>query len=236
MPVIFKKASGKYLALCEGDDYWVDKDKLQKQVDFLEENHNYGMIYTKANVYIQEKKKYARKTFGVDIPLKGIVFNNPIPALTVVCRRSLVLRYLGEVEDCSEKWKMGDYPMWIWFDLNSRIFFLNEVSSVYRLSGNSMSQRNDGNKRMLFLENSFDIANSFAKKTLSDRDYNDFLIVKYLGLYNSSIKENTNHYKSYLLKLKNLNNKDWKVQLYLFILEVFWLRKLLTFFFKFKHY
>ncbi|MEC9209206.1 MAG: glycosyltransferase [Bacteroidota bacterium] len=232
----YPRVQGKYIAICEGDDYWIDKNKLQKQVDFLEEHHNYGLCYTKAKVYIQEKKKYAKRCFGFEIPLRGLLFNNSIPTLTVICRKDLVLRYLDEVQEYSQTWKMGDYPMWIWFNLNSKIYFLKETTAVYRLSGDSMSQRNNGKKRLLFLENSFDIANFFAKKTLGGSDYQEFLIVKYLGLYNESIKENTTHYKDYLIKLNNIKHKGWKIKIYLFFLEVLGLRKLLTLAFKFRNY
>ena len=236
MSVTFEKASGAYFALCEGDDYWIDKNKLQKQVDFLEEHHDYGLCYTQAKVYIEQKEKYAKRNFGFEMPLKGLLFNNTIPTLTVVCRKNLVLKYLDDVQECSQTWKIGDYPMWIWFNLNSDIYFLKEPTAVYRLSGDSMSQRNNGNKRLLFLENSFDIANFFAKKNLQDSDYHNFLIVKYLGLYNASVKENTDHYKDYLIKLNNIKHKDWKINIYLFFLEVFGLRKLLTLAFKFRSY
>jgi glycosyltransferase involved in cell wall biosynthesis len=42
----FPSASGKYIAFCEGDDYWIDESKLKKQVDFLEKNPEVSVCYT----------------------------------------------------------------------------------------------------------------------------------------------------------------------------------------------
>lgn len=54
----FPRANGKYIALCEGDDYWTDPLKLQKQVDFLEMHQDYVMTSHKCSVYNETLKQY----------------------------------------------------------------------------------------------------------------------------------------------------------------------------------
>lgn len=49
---------GKYVAYCEGDDYWTDANKLQMQVDVMEADTTIGMTYTLANIYDQKGNKY----------------------------------------------------------------------------------------------------------------------------------------------------------------------------------
>ncbi|RTR05353.1 glycosyltransferase family 2 protein [Halomonas nitroreducens] len=48
LPVLLGMAKGRFIAICEGDDYWIDDLKLQKQVDFLRQNRNVSLLKTRA--------------------------------------------------------------------------------------------------------------------------------------------------------------------------------------------
>ena len=61
---VFPKAKGKYIATCEGDDYWTDPLKLQKQVDFLEENPDFVMCSHRYFLYLQSENVYKKSFEG----------------------------------------------------------------------------------------------------------------------------------------------------------------------------
>ena len=61
----YKRARGKYIAYCEGDDYWTDPNKLQKQVDFMESHPEYSICMHGCSVYdTRSKKKYVSRDFS----------------------------------------------------------------------------------------------------------------------------------------------------------------------------
>lgn len=60
----FQACSGKYIALCEGDDYWIDPCKLQKQVDFLEANTEYSLCSHRLHCYIQNSHDFKNDWMG----------------------------------------------------------------------------------------------------------------------------------------------------------------------------
>ncbi len=89
----YSRAGGKYIALCEGDDYWTDPYKLQKQVDFLESHPDYVMCSHRFNQYIQEKgflEEEQDKDFeGADYDLKNLIGGKWLTqTLTVMYRRN----------------------------------------------------------------------------------------------------------------------------------------------------
>lgn len=159
---------GQYIAFCEGDDYWTDPLKLQKQVDILLQDSNIGLCYTKIVEYIQESKKFGNLWGGVNVKFNDLLNLNTIPTLTCLIRRDLYLKYVDEIKPQERNWKMGDYPMWLWFSYNSNVFFLNEISGVYRVLKNSVSHSTDILKKIEFILSTIDIKLYFILKYSPD--------------------------------------------------------------------
>lgn len=156
----------KYIAYCEGDDYWIDANKLQLQVDFLDKNDDYGMCYMKVKRYYQEDKRFASNTFGEMINgFEDLLINgNRIPTLTVCVRRELWEKYGDEIWPSKRGWLMGDYPMWLYFSHEAKIKFIDRVSGVYRVLNNSASHIIDKNKLEAFIISYYSIKLFFKDK------------------------------------------------------------------------
>lgn len=87
---VWPKARGKYIALCEGDDYWIDPFKLQKQYDFLEANLNFSMCFTDAKVVDDEGKFIEYKLSDEskkDLDQDSILTYMTPPTLTVMFKK-----------------------------------------------------------------------------------------------------------------------------------------------------
>lgn len=147
-----------YEALCEGDDYWIDEQKLQKQVEFLDANIEFGMCYTQCNYYFQNRAFLDTRPWGgAHEKFSEFMLSNTVPTLTVMWRAKLESKYQRDVVPNSRDWMMGDYPRWIWFSHESRIKFLPYVTGRYRVLSSSASHSSDINTQIKFSESSYDI-------------------------------------------------------------------------------
>lgn len=131
---VMSKCTGKYIALLEGDDYWTDPYKLQKQVDFLEENKEYVMVGANA-LCIFEEENYSKSylindsVYSFDVDTGYLIVHNPYPTLTVMFKNNLVTEF-PEVYFQSLG---GDRRLYILLSIYGKGRYINDVVGVYRV-------------------------------------------------------------------------------------------------------
>jgi glycosyltransferase involved in cell wall biosynthesis len=173
-------AKGKYIALCEGDDYWTDPLKLQKQVDFLEVNPDYALIHTNYKSFIQQENKFFQKVLKRDV---GSVFgsylkNNQIATLTALFRQNAVKE--GVIQYfVKNNFLMADYPLWLHIAQFHKVGYLDEITAVYRILPESAYHTQNKVKEAIFNDSMLEIKVFFAEKNNSINLILDDLVASY---------------------------------------------------------
>ncbi len=132
---VFPRARGKYIALCEGDDYWTDPLKLQKQVDFLEANPEYSMCFHSANVFCQSSGQYNDLfAYVQDREYEGVEFIKKwtVPTASVCFRRNVIDSELYQAVRKNPYFVYGDLILFLSCASLGRIRGLSSMMSVYR--------------------------------------------------------------------------------------------------------
>lgn len=154
-------SKAKYIAFCEGDDYWIDSQKLYKQVFFLEKNEDYGMVYTAYRNYNQKDNLFYDCDLERDTNFEKLLFSNKIQTPTTIIRKEIYTQYVKDINPIAikKKWKMGDYPLWLYTIANTNVRYYREITCVYRILESSASHCSTYKK-------SVDFTNSFYNCSL----------------------------------------------------------------------
>jgi glycosyltransferase involved in cell wall biosynthesis len=138
-----KEAKGEYIGRIDEDDEWIDKDKLQKQIEFLDNNSEYVLVGTGA-VFINEDRKELTRCLMPETDEKirnNLLCKNNFIHSSVVFRRNAVLQSGGYAEK-KETREVEDYDLWLRLGLVSKMYNLPEYSTLYMTREGGFSSRN----------------------------------------------------------------------------------------------
>ena len=132
----FPRAKGKYIAICEGDDYWTDPLKLQKQVDFMEENEECVLCFTNATVISDNPKERNMYNHLEERDYSAIEIYKTwtIPTNTIMWRRlqDYPSRTFKDIY-------FGDIFLFLDLAVRGRVHCINQKTGVYRRNEGGVS-------------------------------------------------------------------------------------------------
>lgn len=184
---VWPHALGKYIALCEGDDYWTDPYKLQKQVDFLEANSEYSMCFHGAQVIGETNSINNRLFSGLknkDYSGDELIANWIVPTASVVFRKEIINKIPQ-----SEKFIFTDIITFLTMAAYGKVRCINELMSVYRRTptGAVLSLTKNSSYFIRRAEHYKEISNYFPK--ISQTTIDKLIIDQYAGICKSYLKQ-----------------------------------------------
>ena len=162
------KSKGKYIALCEGDDYWTDPLKLQKQVDFLEANEEFSGCFHNTLKFNETEGKLQPIPYRT-YDKKKFTFKDTISEISPFHTSSFLFRndalfFLDDYKNIQS----GDMALFSTIAMSGYLFLIDELMSVYRINTGGLTRTID-NKN--YHENRIILMDYLSK--ISDDKYSD---------------------------------------------------------------
>ncbi|WP_180754330.1 glycosyltransferase [Hymenobacter sp. DG01] len=135
----YNACEGEYVAMLEGDDYWIDELKLQKQVAFLNNNRDYSICFHNMNVVHEEDNRTITSNpvnQKTDLDINDLAERNYITTASCVFRNKIVTTF--------PKWFYkaiaGDYCLHMLNAREGKIKYFSDIMGVYRVHSGGMWQ------------------------------------------------------------------------------------------------
>jgi glycosyltransferase involved in cell wall biosynthesis len=212
--------SGKYIALLDGDDFWLSKKKLNKQIFYLKNNpncvicfHNAMVVYSnqkiKSHVFLKTKKELFDFDDVIEkwfMPTSSVVFKNGV---------------INKFPKFYYTTKSGDIPLWIMIAEYGKIGYIEEAMSIYRKHRDSITYKNEHYGIKLYSERIelYNILNQYYGMKY-DKKFKDAIRNFYVLLVIDH--EESNVIITELMRYYKITNRKAFKKLLLIFFERFW--------------
>jgi len=159
----FNACTGSYIAVCEGDDYWIDPKKLQKQINFLQLHPECALCFNDIYMYFQERGELVKYDL-----------QQQLDADVITTEALVVDYYIGNLSCCMYDAQfmnripkslfdlyIGDWMFNIYYSQFGKIGHVKEIMSVYRKHVEGVWAGGDPKKLNLFLWEKIEEYNRF---------------------------------------------------------------------------
>ena len=183
----------KYIAICEGDDFWVDKRKLQIQYDFLRKHSDYTMVFTAINLLFsdgrqEQEHRYRHDNDSCDVRDCILLGGGYLKLASMMFVRGKE-EYFSWIRNSP----VGDCPMALSLFSRGKVMYMDRVTATYRVNAvGSWTQSNYSSFRKKFKHNK--VASQMWKSFDRFSDYKYHKIIKrklltnYFNLFPTPIK------------------------------------------------
>ncbi len=130
---IVENCTGKYIALLDGDDYWTDPLKLQKQVDFLEKNEDFSICFHNMHILNESNSNSVELTNDKNQASVSNIFDLATKGNFIFTASAVFRKPVEELPNWLDQLSIGDYPLHLYNAQFGNIKYLDEVMGVYRV-------------------------------------------------------------------------------------------------------